>query len=108
MSRVPKRIITWSLAIFLAIVLFFCGIIYYKYASSPEVRYKRELKREIAHLSEDELKLGIIECDTALYQLEEKINSDDTNPEERFEARNAYRSIREARELYIRELQKRE
>lgn len=69
--------------------------------------YEVKLKREIAHLSDEELKSGIKECDTALYRLEKEIDSEETNPEERFEARDAYRSISEDRELYIRELQKR-
>ena len=70
--------------------------------------YKMPFKREIAHLSDDELMLGIRECDTALYWLEKEIDSEETTPEERFEARRGYKSISEQREILIRELKKRE
>lgn len=95
--------IIWLSSILLVAVLMVGGTIWYYSVDW----YKVKFKKEIAQSSDEELKSGIRECDTALLRLEKEINSEETNPEERFEARNAYRSISEARELYIRELQKR-
>ena len=103
MLKRKKRMIIWLSSILLVAVLLI-GLKVCCFVDWYEVK----LKREIAHLSDEELKSGIRECDTALYRLEKEIDSEETNPEERFEARNAYRSISEDRELYIRELQKRE
>ena len=95
--------IIWLSSILLVAVLIIGVKVYYSVGW-----YKVKFKREISHLSDEELKSGIRECDTALYILEKEIDSEETNPEERFEARDAYRSISEDRELYKRELQKRE
>lgn len=65
------------------------GISYNKHSNSYDV----QLKKEISHMSESQLQDAIKECDIAMERLQQIINADETNPEERFEARGAYKSI---------------
>ena len=78
------------------------GISYNKYSNSYDV----QLKKEISQMSESQLQDAIKECDVALERLQQTIDSDETNPEERFEARGAYKSISEQREQFQNRLDK--
>lgn len=78
------------------------GISYNKYSNSYDV----QLKKEISQMSESQLQDAIKECDVALERLQQTIDSDETNPEERFEARGAYKSISEQREQFQKRLDK--
>ena len=57
-------------------------------------------------MSETQLKNSIKECDIALERLQQIMDADETNPEERFEARNAYKSISERRAQFQNRLDK--
>ena len=57
-------------------------------------------------MSETQLQDAIKECDVALERLQQTIDSEETNPEERFEARGAYKSISEQREQFQKRLDK--
>lgn len=72
------------------------GISYNKYSNSYDV----QLKKEISQMSESQLQDAIKECDIALERLQQTIDAHETNPEERFEARSAYKSISEQREQF--------
>ena len=72
------------------------GISYNKYSNSYDI----QLKKEISQMSKSQLQDAIKECDIALERLKQSINADETNPEERFEARSAYKSISEQREQF--------
>lgn len=72
------------------------GISHNKHSDS----YDNQLKKEISHMSETQLQDAIKECDIALERLQQTIDADETNPEERFEAREAYKSISEQREQF--------
>ena len=72
------------------------GISYNKYSNSYDV----QLKKEILQMSESQLQDAIKECDIALERLQQTIDAHETNPEERFEARSAYKSISEQREQF--------
>ncbi len=78
------------------------GIQYNKRSDS----YDNQLKKEISQMSESQLQDAIKECDIALERLKQSINADETNPEERFEARRAYKSISEQREQFQNRLDK--
>ena len=78
------------------------GISYNKYSNSYDV----QLKKEISQMSESQLQDAIKECDIALERLQQTIDADETNPEERFEARSAYKSISEQREQFQNRLDK--
>lgn len=78
------------------------GISYNKYSNS----YDAQLRKEISQMSESQLQDAIKECDVALERLQQTIDSDETNPEERFEARGAYKSISEQREQFQKRLDK--
>lgn len=78
------------------------GIQYNKHSNS----YDNQLKKEISQMSETQLQDAIKECDTALERLQRIIDADETNPEERFEARSAYKSISEQREQFQQRLDK--
>lgn len=75
----------------------------YNYYSNS---YDVQLKKEISQMPESQLQDAIKECDIALERLQQTINADKTNPEERFEARRAYKSISEQRGLYQKRLDK--
>ena len=64
----------------------------------------KSIKKEIAQSSIPELESKIIECDTALSTLQKIIDSPDSNPEERFQARRAFKSISERRDGLQKEL----
>ena len=78
------------------------GISYNKYSNSYDV----QLKKEISQMSETQLQDAIKECDVALERLQQTIDSEETNPEERFEARGAYKSISEQSEQFQKRLDK--
>jgi hypothetical protein len=69
------------------------------------IQYNKHLG-EISQMSETQLQDAIKECDTALERLQRIIDADKTNPEERFEARRAYKSISEQREQFQNRLDK--
>lgn len=69
------------------------------------IQYNKHLG-EISQMSETQLQDAIKECDTALERLQRIIDADETNPEERFEARRAYKSISEQREQFQNRLDK--
>lgn len=62
--------------------------------------YETQLKKEISQMPEEQLQDAIKECDIALERLQQTIDAEETNPEERFEARGAYKSISEERGLF--------
>lgn len=72
------------------------GIQYNKRSDS----YDNQLKKEISQMSESQLQDAIKECDIALERLQQTIDALETNPEEKFEARRAYKSISEQREQF--------
>lgn len=78
------------------------GIIYNEHSNSYDV----QLKKEISEMSVSQLQDAIKECDTALAHLQQTINSAETNPEERFEARGAYKSITKQRAEFQKRLDK--
>lgn len=78
------------------------GISYNKYSNSYDV----QLKKEISQMSESQLQDAIKECDTALERLQQTIDAHETNPEKRFEARSAYKSISAQREQFQKRLDK--
>ncbi len=79
-----------------------CGIEYGKYSNS----YEAQIKKEISNMSEAQLKDKIEDCDKALNSLQKTIDSKETNPEKRFEARIAYKDIYARREQYKQQLEK--
>ena len=78
------------------------GISYNKYSNSYDI----QLKKEISQMSESQLQDAIKECDIALERLQQTIDSEESNPEERFEARGAYKSISAQREQFQKRLDK--
>ena len=78
------------------------GVQYNKYLDS----YDNQLKKEISNMSETQILDAIKECDIALESLQKKIDADETNAEERFDARRAHKSITEQRELLQERLDK--
>lgn len=78
------------------------GISYNKYSNAYDV----QLKKEMSQMSESQLQDAIKECDIALERLQQTIDADETNPEERFEARRAYKSISAQREQFQNRLDK--
>jgi hypothetical protein len=92
MTRSNKIINKFKIAGLIALLTaggIIAGISYNKDSNSYDV----QLKKEISHMSELQLQDAIKECDIAMERLQQIINADETNPEERFEARGAYRSI---------------
>lgn len=92
MTRSNKTINKFKIAGLIALLTaggIIAGISYNKSANSYDV----QLKKEISHMSESQLQDAIKECDIAMERLQQIINADETNPEERFEARGAYKSI---------------
>ena len=78
------------------------GIQYLEQSNS----YDAQLKKEISHMDEPQLRNNIKECDIALERLRQKIDSKETNPEERFEASRAFHSITQERKLLQEQLDK--
>jgi len=68
--------------------------------------YDKQLNKEISAMTETQLQDDIQECDIALGRLQQTIDAEKTNPEERFEARRAYKSISQKRELLQKRLDK--
>ena len=92
MKRSNKTINKFKIAGLIALLTaggIIAGISYNKHSNSYDV----QLKKEISHMSESQLQDAIKECDIAMERLQQIINADETNPEERFEARGAYKSI---------------
>ena len=92
MTRSNKTINKFKIAGLIALLTasgIIAGISYNKYSNSYDV----QLKKEISHMSESQLQDAIQECDIAMERLQQIINAEETNPEERFEARGAYKSI---------------
>ena len=75
---------------------------YNQYSKSYDVRFKKE----VAEMSEKQLKDAIKRCDDVLISLEETIKSVDINPEERFNARRAQEGIIKRRAEYQKRLDK--
>lgn len=99
MTRSNKTIHKFKIAGLIALLTaggIIAGISYNKHSNSYDV----QLKKEISHMSESQLQDAIKECDIALERLQQTIDADETNPEERFEARSAYKSISEQREQF--------
>lgn len=78
------------------------GIQYNKQLDS----YDNQLKKEISNMSVEQVQDAIKECDIALEHLQKTIDSNETNAEERFDARRAYKSIKEQREQLQQRLDK--
>ena len=78
------------------------GIAYNKHSNTYEV----QLNKAISQMSESQLQDAIKECDIALERLQQTIDADETNPEERFQAREAYKSIQEQRAQFQKRLDK--
>ncbi len=89
-----------SVALLVGAVALAAVFAYNHYSNSYDV----QLKKEISRMSESQLQDAIKECDIALERLQQTINSDETNPEERFEARRAYKSISVHREQFQKRL----
>ncbi len=68
--------------------------------------YNNQFKKEISNMTETQLRDVIKECDTALEHLQKTIDADETNAEERFEARRAYKDITKKREQLQQRLDK--
>ena len=91
-----------SVALLVGAVALAAVFAYNHYIIQIHMMYK--LKKEISRMSESQLQDAIKECDIALERLQQTINSDETNPEERFEARRAYKSISAHREQFQKRL----
>ena len=89
-----------SVALLVGAVALAAVFAYNHYSNSYDI----QLKKEISRMSESQLQDAIKECDIALERLQQTINSDETNPEERFEARRAYKSISAHREQFQKRL----
>lgn len=61
-------------------------------------------KKETTQMSASELEFMINECNTALATLQQIIDSADSNPEERFQARRAHKEITKNRQEYQKKL----
>ncbi len=68
--------------------------------------YEVQLNKEISQMSKSQLQDAIKECDLALERLQRTIDADETNPEERFEAREAYDNINQERAQFQERLDK--
>lgn len=99
-----KTLKTAGLITLLASVLTIGGITYNEYSKT----YEAQLRKEIANMPDSEIEKFINECDTALERLQQTIDSDKSNPEERFEARRAYNSILKKRTEMQKELNSRQ
>jgi hypothetical protein len=102
MTTKAKKFKTAGIATLLAGLTIIGGIAYHEYSDS----YESRLKKEISHMSVEQLEEAIRECDTALTRLQKTIDSKETNPEERFEANQAYESISKHRVEYQKRLDK--
>ena len=99
-TKKTSKLKTAGLITLLAGALAVGGITYHQYSNPDEA----QLKKEISQMSVAQLEFAIKECDTALARLRTVIDAKETNPEERFEARRAVKSISEERELYQKRL----
>ena len=102
MATTAKKFKTVGIAASFAGLMVVSGIAYHEYSNS----YNARLKKEISHMSVEQLESAIKECDTALIRLQKSIDSKETNPEERFEAYRARESITKHRAEYQKQLNK--
>ena len=109
MKSVPKNknLRTASLIALITGGLMAGGITYTQNTSSDKPADK-EIVKNYQDLSTDKIEQHINECNTALEKLKKIIESEKTNPEERFEARRAYNSILKKRTEMQKELNSRQ
>jgi hypothetical protein len=89
------------------ITLFVIGSLIRITFQDPFRKYLAQLKMALENRSVEELVLHIQECDIALLRLKVTIDLHSTNPEERFEARDAFLHITQEREVLQKILDKR-
>ena len=82
------------------------GVFAYNQYSKYSKSYEAQLKKEISDMSKEQLEDAIKACDVALENLQKIIDSDETNPEERFQAINSYKGISNGRDEYQKRLDK--
>lgn len=94
--------------IFVGIGLFIClGIAMLHGGNSSENdRYLRQLALVAREMTEEQKEMFIRDADSVLIWLKETIDSENTDPETRFEARRSYRLVSEERELILKSLKK--
>ena len=98
-----KKFKTAGLMAIVAGGLAIAGLVYNNTTNNYEMMFKKEVK---ANMTAKDLEVAIKECDIALNRLHDTIESDETNPEERFQARRAYNDIMKERKIYQDRLKK--
>ena len=98
-----KKFKTAGLITFVVVGLSVIGLVYNKRSNSYELEFKKESS---SFTSVKQLEAAIKESDLALARLQKVIDSDETNPEERYEARHMYESIGKERAKWVAQLNK--
>ena len=96
--------------IFVGIGLFIClgiaGRMLYGGNSSENDSYLRQLALVTREMTEEQKEMFIRDADSVLIMLKETIDSENTDPETRFDAIRSYRLCSEERELILKSLKK--
>ena len=106
-----KKIKTASLIALLAGGMAVCGMLYNSNSNNSPEQYSKKTEKEITDYSElsvEKLNFFIKHLDEFIEKTQKEIDSKELNPEERFEARRAYKEALEQRNMLQLELQKRQ
>lgn len=106
-----KKIKTASLIALLAGGMAVGGMLYNSNSNNSPEQYSKKTEKEItdySELSDEKLNFFIKHLDEFIEKTQKEIDSKELNPEERFEARRAYKEALEQRNMLQLELQKRQ
>lgn len=106
-----KKIKTASLIALLAGGMAVGGMLYNSNSNNSPEQYSKKTEKEITDYSElsvEKLNFFIKHLDEFIEKTQKEIDSKELNPEERFEARRAYKEALEQRNMLQLELQKRQ
>ena len=106
-----KKIKTASLIALLAGGMAVGGMLYNSNSNDSPEQYSKKTEKEITDYSElsvEKLNFFIKHLDEFIEKTQKEIDSKELNPEERFEARRAYKEALEQRNMLQLELQKRQ
>ena len=106
-----KNIKTASLIALLAGGMAVGGMLYNSNSNNSPEQYSKKTEKEITDYSElsvEKLNFFIKHLDEFIEKTQKEIDSKELNPEERFEARRAYKEALEQRNMLQLELQKRQ
>ena len=106
-----KKIKTASLIALLAGGMAVGGMLYNSNSNNSPEQYSKKTEKKItdySELSDEKLNFFIKHLDEFIEKTQKEIDSKELNPEERFEARRAYKEALEQRNMLQLELQKRQ